>query len=47
MGGKIDSEPFQLYMNLVIKGFLVVRKYQEHIQNIVKLMYHSGLPCFL
>jgi len=47
MGGRIDSEPFRLYMNLVIKGFLVARKYHEHIVNIVKLMFHSGLPCFL
>lgn len=34
-------------MNLVIKGFLIVRKYSEHVYNIVKLMYYSGLPCFL
>jgi hypothetical protein len=27
MGGKVDSEPFKLYMNLVIKGFLIARKY--------------------
>ena len=47
MGGRIDSEPFQLYMNLVIKGFLVARKYHEHIINLVKLMFNSGLPCFL
>jgi hypothetical protein len=47
MGGKIDSEPFQLYMNLVIKGFLIARKYHEHIINLVKLMSKSGLPCFL
>ena len=47
MGGKIDSEPFQLYMNLVIKGFLIARRYQEHIMNLVKLMFKSGLPCFL
>ena len=47
MGGKIDSEPFRLYMNLVIKGFLIVRKYHEHITNIIKQMFKSGLPCFL
>lgn len=34
-------------MNLVIKGFLIVRKYQDHIQNLIKQMYKSGLPCFL
>lgn len=47
MGGKIESEPFRLYMSLVIKGFLIARKYHKHVMNIVKLMYHSGLPCFL
>jgi phosphatidylinositol 4-kinase len=47
MGGSIHSEPFSLYLNLVIKAFLVVRKYQEHIYNTVKQMVKSGLPCFL
>ena len=47
MGGKIDSEPFQLYLTLVIKGFLIARKYSEHIINLIKQMFRSGLPCFL
>ena len=47
MGGKMESEPFQLYMSLVIKGFLIARKYHQHIMNIIKLMFRSGLPCFL
>jgi phosphatidylinositol 4-kinase len=47
MGGRTDSEPFQMYMNLVIKGFLIARKYHEHVVNIVKLMFSSGLPCFM
>jgi len=47
MGGNLESEPFQLYLNLVIKGFLISRRYAEHIINVVKQMYSSGLPCFL
>ena len=47
MGGSTDSEPFQLYLTLVIKGFLLARRYHRHIENMVKLMARSGLPCFL
>lgn len=47
MGGSTDSEPFQLYLTLVIKGFLLARRYHLHIENMVKLMARSGLPCFL
>lgn len=47
MGGSIDSEPFHLYLNLVIKGFLIARKYHQHVINVVRQMYRSGLPCFL
>lgn len=47
MGGSIDSEPFQLYLTLVIKGFLLARRYHQHIENMVALMVRSGLPCFL
>jgi phosphatidylinositol 4-kinase len=47
MGGSVDSEPFQLYLTLVIKGFLLARRYHQHVQNLVALMALSGLPCFL
>jgi phosphatidylinositol 4-kinase A len=47
MGGSTDAEPFQLYLTLVIKGFLLARNYHRHIESIVKLMARSGLPCFL
>lgn len=47
MGGSIKSEPFQSYMNMIIRAFLVIRKYHEHVINTVKLMSMSGLPCFL
>lgn len=47
MGGSVESEPFQLYLTLVIKGFLLARRYHEHVFNFVSLMASSGLPCFL
>ena len=47
MGGTTKSEPFQLYLTLVIKGFLLARRYHRHIENMVNLMVRSGLPCFL
>jgi len=47
MGGSIDSEPFQLYLTLVIKGFLLARRYNAHLIHMVSLMARSGLPCFL
>ena len=47
MGKSIDSEPFQLYLTLVIKGFLLARRYHMHVFNLVSLMSKSGLPCFL
>ena len=31
MGGTTKSEPFQLYLTLVIKGFLLARRYHRHI----------------
>ena len=36
-----------MYLGLVIKAFLLARRYHEHITNLVTLMAHSGLPCFL
>jgi len=47
MGKSIESEPFQLYLTLVIKGFLLARRYHSHVFNLVSLMAKSGLPCFL
>ncbi|KAL4463226.1 hypothetical protein ABPG74_007227 [Tetrahymena malaccensis] len=47
MGGSKDSEAFQYYVNLTIKGFLTMRNYFEHIYNTIRLMVASSLPCFL
>ena len=58
MGGSPNAEPFKYYVNETIKGFLALRKYHEHIYNLVLPMmqyisfifififYRSSLPCF-
>lgn len=46
MGGSKQSEAFQHYINLTIKGFLAVRQFHDHIFNVVNLMTSSSLPCF-
>ncbi len=46
MGGSPDSEAFKYYMDLTIRAFLAVRRYYEHMYNLVRLMLHSGLKCF-
>lgn len=47
MGGSDISEPFKLFVDLTIRAFLVVRKYREHIYNVVELIYESGMGCFM
>lgn len=47
MGGSNKTEEFSYYKDLTIKAFLSVRKYEEHIINMVKLMENSGMKCFL
>ena len=46
IGGSKQSEPFQFFMNLTIRAFLAVRKFHEHIFNMITLMYGSSLDCF-
>ena len=46
MGGSSSTESFKFYEDLVIKAFLEVRKYSQHIINVIKPMYNSGLKCF-
>lgn len=47
MGGSNKTEEFNYYKDLTIKAFLSIRKYEEHIINMVKLMEKSGMKCFL
>jgi phosphatidylinositol 4-kinase len=44
MGGEINAPAFQLFTELVIKGYLAIRPYREHIVSLVKPML--GLTCF-
>jgi phosphatidylinositol 4-kinase len=33
-------------MDLTTRAFLAVRRYHEHMYNLVRLMLNSGLKCF-
>ena len=46
IGGSRTSEPFQNFVNLTIRAFLAVRKYGEHLYNMIALMHESALDCF-
>ena len=43
MGGSYQSEEFNYYTDLTVKAFLMIRKYHEHIFNLIKLIFKSGL----
>ena len=42
-----DSDLFRYFKNLLVKGFMALKKHVEEITNIVRIvMEESGLPCF-
>lgn len=46
MGHTYYSEPFKFFTEQTLKGFLAIRRYEEHIVNLIKLMTYSGMKCF-
>jgi hypothetical protein len=46
MGGDKRAEPFRMYVDYTIRAFLAVRKYKDHIYNIVELLTKASLGCF-
>ncbi len=46
LGGDEKSEPYNLFVNLTVKGFLAIREYYDVIIATVYPMFHSGQPCF-
>jgi len=46
MGGRKEAEPYKKYVDLVIRGFLAVRRYKEHFYYLIEQIYESGMECF-
>ena len=46
MGGRVDSEPFEYYVEQTIKAGLISRKYFDNLYEIIRLAEISGLKCF-
>lgn len=47
LGGNLDAEPFRLFVDLTVRGFLAARLVMNPILIVVASMADSGLPCFL
>ena len=46
LGGSYDAEAFQRFVELAVKGFLVVRMRARAVTALVNGMADSGLPCY-
>ena len=46
MGDDINSPSFQLFIELLVKGYLAIRPYREQIVNLVALMAQARLSGF-
>ena len=46
MGGSKNAEPYKFFVDQTIRAFLAVRKYHEHLFNMISLIEPSGLKCF-
>jgi phosphatidylinositol 4-kinase len=46
LGGNDKAEPYQLFVQKTIQGYLAVREHYREFMNLVELMIYSGFPCF-
>ena len=46
MGGSQTTEPFNYFVDQTTKAFLAIRRFDEQVFNMIKLMTYSGLKCF-
>jgi phosphatidylinositol 4-kinase len=46
MGHSTNSEPYQMFVDLTIRGFLASRDNMDKLLDPVVLMFNSGLECF-
>lgn len=46
LGGSEKAEPYQLFVQKTIQGYLAVREHHRDFMNLVELMSYSGFPCF-
>ncbi len=46
LGGSMEAEPFILFSELCVKGYLAARPYVKEVTEMVQLMMDSQLPCF-
>ena len=46
LGGNSLAEPYQLWAQKTIQGYLAVREHYRELTNLVELMIYSGFPCF-
>mmetsp|Transcript_10055 Transcript_10055/g.9991 ORF Transcript_10055/g.9991 Transcript_10055/m.9991 type:complete len:324 (-) Transcript_10055:114-1085(-) len=46
LGGDQKAEPYMMFVERTIQGFLAIREHYHEFRNLVELMYYSGFPCF-
>jgi phosphatidylinositol 4-kinase len=46
LGGSPEAEPYKLYVQKVIQGFLAIREHALEFMTLVELVFYSGYPCF-
>src|SRR3546814_3467027 len=46
LGGSTESEAFQMFVEMTIRGFLAARQLLEPVMVLITAQADSGLPCF-